>query len=72
MAQTIWGIVKNGVVVPIQPLPEGMPVQITVLDKPVEFTPEEREEFDAWALAGAQALELVERLAEEGAADEQR
>jgi hypothetical protein len=72
MALTVWGIVKNGIVKPLQPLPEGIAVQITVPDGPMEFTPEEQEEFDAWALASAQALELVERLAEEGPADEQR
>jgi hypothetical protein len=72
MALTVCGIVKNGIVVPLQPLPEGMPVQITVPDGQLEFTPEEQEEFDAWERASAQRLELVERLATEELGDRER
>jgi hypothetical protein len=66
----VWGMVKNGVVVPHNPLPEGALVRIMPPpEEPVEFTPEEQAEFDAWAAAGAQSLALVERLAEEGEDD---
>lgn len=65
MSVTISGIVKNGVVVPSTPLPEGAHVEINVKmgapDVPVEL----QEEFDGWNRASAQALELVERLAQE-------
>jgi hypothetical protein len=72
MATTVWGIVKEGLVVPQSPLPEGACVQITLPDAPPEVTPEMQAEFDAWAVASAQSLELVERLAQEGEGDEQR
>lgn len=69
MQQTITGIVTNGVVVPSSPLPEGTHVEIHLR---MEFTPEEREEFEGWERASAGTLEMVERLAEEMEADEKR
>jgi hypothetical protein len=71
MAVTVWGIVKEGVVMPETPLPEGTRVQILLPDVPTEIPPELQAEFDAWAVASAQALELVERLAQERTTDEQ-
>jgi hypothetical protein len=62
MSQTITGVVTNGVIVPSSPLPEGARVVIQVRN---EFTVEEQEEFDAWQQGSAEALALVERLAEE-------
>jgi hypothetical protein len=72
MATAVSGIVKAGVVVPDSPLPEGTRVQILLPDVPTEIPPELQAEFEAWSVASAQALELVERLAQEGPADEQR
>lgn len=72
MSMIVAGIVKNGVVVPHMPLPEGAFVEVHVLHGPVEVPPELQAELDAWQLAGAQALELVERLALEGEADEKK
>jgi hypothetical protein len=69
MADTITGVVTNGVVVPSSPLPEGSQV---VIQMRYEFTPEEQEEFDGWERASAGTLEMVERLAEEMEADEKR
>jgi hypothetical protein len=68
----VAGFVKNGVVVPNAPLPEGSFVEVHVIHGPIEVEPELQEELDAWQLAGAQALELVERLAREGEVDEKR
>lgn len=63
----VWGVVKDGIVVPVSPLPEGIQVQITVPD---ELEPDIREELEAWALGSAQSLERVEELANEGTLDE--
>lgn len=72
MSITIAGVVKNGVVVPNAPLPEGAFVEVHVINGPIEVSPDLQEEFDAWDRASAQALETVERLAEEGEADAKR
>ncbi len=70
MSIVIAGFVKNGVVVPNAPLPEGAFVEVHVIRGPIDVPPELQEEFDAWQLAGAQTLETVERLAQEGDANE--
>jgi len=72
MITTVWGIVQEGRIVPSSPLPEGTRVEIRLVDPPPDVPEELREEFEAWDRAGAQALELVERLAREGEADETR
>lgn len=72
MPNTVAGFVKNGVVVPNAPLPEGAFVEVHVIHGPIEVPPELQEEFDAWERAGAGTVELVERLAEEMEADEKR
>ena len=72
MSIIIAGFVKNGVVVPNAPLPEGSFVEVHVIHGPVEVPPELQEEFDAWERAGAGTIELVERLAEEMEADDER
>jgi hypothetical protein len=69
MHQTITGIVANGVIVPSSPLPEGTPVEIQVR---LEFTPEEREEFDDWERAGAGNIEMIESMADEMDANEKK
>jgi hypothetical protein len=70
MSVIVAGFVKNGVVVPNAPLPEGAFVEVHVIHGPIDVPPELQAELDAWQLAGAEALELVERLAREGEADE--
>jgi hypothetical protein len=72
MSLIVAGFVKNGVVVPNMPLPEGSFVEVHVIRAPIEVPPELQAELDAWQLASAQALELVERLAQEGEANEKR
>ena len=67
MSVTITGIVKNGVVVPSAPLPEGASVEIHLGDRAPEVPPELQEELSAWQQASANALTLVERLAQVGA-----
>ena len=67
----IWGIVREGRVVPQTPLPEGLEVQISVPDETVLVPPELQAELDAWSLGSAEALALVERLADERAIDEE-
>ena len=49
------------VVMPNVPLPEGAFVEVHVIHGPIEVPPELQEELEAWQLAGANALELVER-----------
>jgi hypothetical protein len=70
MSIVVAGFVKNGVVVPNAPLPEGAFVEVHVIRGPIDMPPELQAELDAWQLAGAEGLELVERLAQEGEADE--
>jgi len=65
MATIIAGFVRNGVVVPNAPLPEGAFVEVHVINGAIEVPPELQAELDAWHIASAQALELVERLARE-------
>jgi hypothetical protein len=72
MSITITGVVKNGVVVPNAPLPEGTLVEVRIVSGPIEVPPELQEEFDAWQRASANALDLVERLAQEMEANEKR
>ena len=70
MSVIVAGFVRNGVVVPNAPLPEGAFVEVHVIRGPIEVPPELQAELDAWQLAGAGTLEMVERLAEESDADE--
>jgi hypothetical protein len=69
MSMTVAGLVKNGVVVPNAPLPEGAFVEVRVIPGRPEVPPELQEEFDASERAGAGTLEMVEGLAEEMDAD---
>jgi hypothetical protein len=70
MATVTLGVVKGGVIVPNVPLPEGAWVEIHVQGVPPEMPPGLQEELEAWQLAGAQALEEVERrLAQEKTGD---
>jgi hypothetical protein len=72
MPGTVAGLVKNGVVVTNAPLPEGAIVEVRLVHQAMEVPPELREEFDAWERAGAGTVEMVERLAEEMEAHEER
>jgi hypothetical protein len=72
MSVTVAGFVKNGVVVPNTPLPEGAFVEVRVIRGPIEVPPELQEEFDAWDRASATSLEQVERLARQGEEDATR
>jgi hypothetical protein len=56
MSLIVAGFVKNGVVVPNSPLPEGAFVEVHVVSGPIEVPPELQEEFDAWNRASAKAL----------------
>lgn len=72
MSVIIAGFVKNGVVVPNAPLPEGAFVEIHVVSGPIEVPSELQEEFNAWDRASARSLELVERPARGGEIDAPR
>ncbi len=72
MDVAIGGIVKGGVIVPDSPLTEGTRVEILVRNSRNEIPPDLQAEFDAWDRASANALELVERLAEEKTEHEKR
>ena len=56
MSVIVEGLVKNGVVVPNAPLPEGAFVEVRVINGPIEVPPELQAELDAWQLASAEAL----------------
>jgi hypothetical protein len=47
MSFTVAGLVKNGVVVPNVPLPEGAFVEVRVIHELIEVPAELQEEFDA-------------------------
>jgi len=72
MPSLIHGVVKNGLIVPDVPLPEGVQVEIHLCDSIPEVPPELQAELAAWQCASANALDLVERLAEEDAGHETR
>jgi len=57
MIVVIRGVVKDGVVVPASPLPEGAPVEIRLVETPLEVPPELQAERAAWQFAGAESLE---------------
>src|SRR5438552_17308731 len=59
MAVTVGGFVRNGMVVPNAPLPEGAFVEVRVINGPIEVPPELQAELDAWQLTSAEALESV-------------
>lgn len=65
MPNIVAGFVKNGVVVPNAPLPEGAFVEVHVGRGSIDVPPELRAELDAWERASAQALDLVEQMARE-------
>jgi hypothetical protein len=70
MSLVVAGFVKKGVVVPNVPLPEGAFVEVHVIHGPIEVPPELQAELDAWQLAGAGTLEMVERLVQDGDPDD--
>jgi hypothetical protein len=72
MPETIAGVVKDGLVVPASPLPEGASVRILICEASEEEEQALQEELNAWRMAAANSLEMVERMLEENAADEKR
>jgi uncharacterized protein (DUF433 family) len=63
MSLTIWGVVREGKIVPQRPLPDGLQVQITLPEEAV--IPEELQaELDAWSQWNAEALDLIEQLSQ--------
>ncbi len=71
MSLVVRGVVRDGMIVPEQPLPEGAQVRITLANDPL-VPPELKGELDAWALGSAQSLDSVERLADAGSTDAPR
>jgi hypothetical protein len=70
MSIAFAGFVKNGLIVSTAPLSEGAFVEIHVISGPIDVPPELQAGLGAWQRAGAEVLELVERLAREGNADD--
>lgn len=62
---SIWGVVRDGLIVPSSPLPEGTRVEIHLCESQSVLPPDLAAEFSAWDSASARALELIERLADE-------
>jgi hypothetical protein len=71
VATLIRGIVKEGKIIPQTPLPEGLEVEITLPEETIVVPPELQAELDAWTIGSAEALALVERLAEKEFTDEE-
>jgi len=72
MPLTVFGVVREGRVVPDSPLPEGARVEVR-LAEPTAMPAELQVEFAAWNQASDRALTLVdELLAKEEATDETR
>ena len=57
--------ITNGVIVPHQnmPLPEGTVVEFEQMS--MEFTPEERAEFEEWEEVSAEAFQMIIQLEKE-------
>ena len=72
MATWVSGVVKEGIVIPKSPLPEGIAVEILVVDSHSEVPQELQAELEAWQQAGANSLQLVEELALEEEGNEKR
>ena len=72
MSTIVSGVVKDGLIVPSTPLPEGARVEILVAENQTEIPETLQAEFEAWDRSSADALALVERLANEGESDEAR
>jgi hypothetical protein len=70
MSLTVAGFVRNGVIVPNTPLPEGAFVEVHVIHPPLEVPAELQEDLAAWQQASANSLALVERLAQESEGNE--
>lgn len=66
------GVVKGGVVIPNIPLPENATVVLTVIGVPIQFTPEEQEEFAAWDRLSDGALDCILKLEQQEAKNEPR
>jgi predicted RNA-binding protein (virulence factor B family) len=60
--EVIGGIVRNGVVVPDSPLPEGVRVDMTISTREVVVPPELQAEFDAWNQLSDRALIEFEKV----------
>ena len=72
MSTIVSGVVKDGLVVPNSPLPEGARVEILLAEAGTDIPEPLRAEFEAWDRSSADALALVERLAVAGETDEAR
>jgi hypothetical protein len=72
MQVTTWGIVKEGKIIPHQPLPEGVLVQIVLSEGVPEVPPELQEEFEAWERAGASAMDVIVEMEREEKPDGER
>ena len=72
MTSTVWGVVKEGIIVPDSILPEGARVEIRLPDTVPHVSDELRAEVEAWGRASDDALALVEHLAAGGPSDEAR
>jgi hypothetical protein len=72
MSITVIGVVKDGIVVPNSPLPEGAVVEITADVAQPEIPPELQEEWAGWERGSSEALELVDRMTEEMERNEKR
>jgi hypothetical protein len=59
---TLRGVVRNGVVVFDRPVNLTDGTEVVVKIPPLEFTPEERAEFEAWDRASAEAFKMIEDL----------
>lgn len=53
------GVVRGGVIVPDVPLPLAEGTEVEVVPARLEFTPEERAEFEAWDRLSDEAFQMI-------------
>lgn len=72
MLEVIAGVVKDGLIVPASPLPEGASVRIVIGESSEDEERALQAELEAWRMAAANSLDVVEQMLEESEADEKR
>lgn len=75
MITIVPGVVQEGVVVPMKPLPEGAEVEILLRDSKTPIPPELKDELAAWDRASDETFEKLEKMfssLEEGQVNEKR
>lgn len=65
MVAIIRGIVKDGKIIPENPLPEGRTVAISLLEEDNNLPEDMQRDLEAWSRGGVDALLAFEKMLEE-------